>query len=153
MNYVKLAVGAIVVAVLLWLGLIVKGWRHDSVVELPRALASIDQLQEAGKGKDDTITSLQKSVAEWKKLATEAPDLTGEIERLKDEARRRAAQLDALKRSEEKDREKPDCAALLAMDIAAACPAIAAGVRDRARGGVPRPAGGSAGASGSETPR
>lgn len=151
MNYVRLAGAGIALAGLAWLGWIIAGWRHDALVELPRARASLEQLQVAVSGKDDTIAALEASVVAWKALATPADHMDAAVAAVTDAADKLNARARALQSAEVRDRENPDCAALLAMDIARVCPAVAAGVRQRARGGLPGPAGGGAGAGGETT--
>lgn len=153
MTRLQLLGGVLVLAALGWLGLIVKGWHHDATVELPRALASIEQLRTAVQGKDSTITALEKSVTAWQALATPADSFDAAVARLDQAAQRLNDRERALANMEARDREKPDCAALLATDIARVCPAIAAGMRDRARGGVPGSTGRGAGAGGAENTR
>lgn len=124
----------------------------ERTAERDAALASIDALTTASKGKDDTITALQASVAAWQKLSTTDAAAKEAAARLNAATEQLNARSRALSAREEAERASKPCAQVLAIDLAAACPVIAAGVRDRATGGLSRSPGGNTGASGKATP-
>lgn len=112
-----------------------------------------DELQSAqGKLSDTNAANdvLREAVDEWKALATPAADVKAAAEEATAAAKRIEARADELDRLEEPDRANPDCAALLRVDLAAVCPAIARGMRERAARGVPRPGDRDAGAGSRE---
>ena len=123
-------------------------------LERDTARDQVQALATAAKGKDDTIAALQGAVEKWQKLAQPSVDMLAAAERAAAAANDLEARSRALATREKADHAKPDCAALLALDIGAMCPAVADGVRVRASpGGVPRstsgdPRAGSAAATG-----
>lgn len=110
----------------------------ERTAERDTAVASVDALTTAAAGKDETITALKASAAAWQKLATPDTAAKEAADKLKAAADQFNARSRALSAREEAERASKPCAQVLAIDLAAACPAIAAGMRERARGGVPR---------------
>lgn len=97
-------------------------------------------LLESTIGKDTTIERLETAVAALRLAAQADQDrlrvAATAIVSYRDILAARDAQLDDLSRG---DYDKPDCAALLAMDIAAVCPGVARSLRERAEGRLPGP--------------
>lgn len=112
--------------------------REDAEAAL---LAARSELQRANDALRDTNTAndaLSDAVDKWRALATPSEDVKAAAEAATAAANRIAARSAELRQDEETDRANPDCAALLAVDLARACPAIARGMRERAARGVPR---------------
>jgi hypothetical protein len=132
------------------------GWRIEAgrlatrTTERDQALAEVTRLKAAVTGKDATIAAQAKSIEQWQAQATPAKAMADAAVRAAAAAEQVAARTAALNQAEVKDRANPDCAAVLAIDLARVCPAIAAGVRTRAAGGVRRPTGGDPSAGGQE---
>lgn len=108
---------------------------HEAQQERDTALQHVTQLQAAAKGKDATIASLQASVDQWKALATPAESATAAVSKLETEVARLKAAARTLRAREETEREDPDCAAILAIDLGV-CPAHVRGMQDRAGSGL-----------------
>jgi len=90
-------------------------------------------LLDATAGKDDTIARLEAGVAQARSVAADSAAAVARAAiALGNYQALIAAQAKALKEAEKADDTNPDCEALLASDIAALCPARAAGLRDRA---------------------
>jgi len=145
--------GGLLLVLLIMTGL----WRFEArrvdVVKGERDAAQhqVTQLQAAVDGKDATITTMQKAAAAWQNLATPAAAMTAAAARMQATAEEIEARSRALTTAEEKDHDLPDCAALLALDLALACPGHARSVRDRAAAsGLRRSSGGGSGAGGAE---
>lgn len=127
------------------------GRLEDRTRERDQALGQVTQLLAAAKGKDTTIAALEASAEAWRKLATTSEAMKAAADLVDATRKTIEARASALAAAEERDRANPDCAALLALDIARACPAIAAGVRTRAAAsGVRGPPDRGAGAGGAE---
>ncbi len=154
---ISLRTYGIIAAGLAFLGLfaayrIQSGTLKERTAERDTALSSVTALETASKGKDDTISALEAAVASWKALSTPAPDTKAAAARLAAAEAQLNARSRALSAREEAERATPTCAKVLAIDLVASCPAAAAGVRERARSGVPRPASGSPGPRGEAPP-
>lgn len=111
-----------------------------------------NQLRAAVSGKDDTIAALQSANEQWRALSIPADAMNQAAERTEKAAKLIEDRTRALTPSEVRDHANPDCAALLALDIARSCPGHAFSVRQRARGGLSGPAGGSPEAGGAARP-
>lgn len=144
--------GGLVLALLVTTGL----WRFEAhrvttvKGERDAALHQVTELTAAVSGKDSTIAALQASAEAWQKLATPAEAMKAAADRVDAAAQQIEARSRALTPAEVKDHANPDCAALLAMDIARMCPGIAAGVRERAAHRVPGQASSGPSTSGAE---
>lgn len=100
--------------------------------ERDAATAQVSQLRQAATGKDQTIAALRTAAEAWRSLTTPAESMNAAAGRAEQAARDLAARAAELRTEEAKDREDPDCRAVLALDLARACPAISAGLRQRA---------------------
>lgn len=116
-------------------------------IERNDARNQVQVLASTNAGNQTAIAALQGAVEKWQKLAQPSVDMMAAAERAAAAAKDLEARSRALATREKADHAKPDCAALLALDIGGACPAIADGVRSRATsGGVQGQGGGGAGA-------
>jgi hypothetical protein len=106
--------------------------------ERDAARTEVTRLQAAINGKDATIAAQSKAIDLWQAQATPTKAMEDAAARTEAAAKLIEDRARSLSAAEVKDRANPDCAALLAMDIARLCPATADSVRTRARGGVPR---------------
>lgn len=113
--------------------------RADAEAALHTARTELQRAQDALGDTNAANVVLRRALDEWKALATPAADVKRAADRATAAADRIAARSAALTRDEEADRANPDCAALLAVDLARACPAHARSVRERARGEVRGP--------------
>lgn len=104
------------------------------------------QAQAAIKGKSAVIEDQSAALKQWRTVAA-----LGAVRAMQagDRAELRASELRdvraALRERERADDALPDCDRLLEMDLASVCPAVASGMRERARYRLPRPAGGDPG--------
>lgn len=120
-----------------------EGEIHTARTELQRAQDALRDTNAANDG-------LRAAVDQWRALATPAADVKAAAEEATAAARRIEDRAGELARQEEPDLALPDCAALLRVDLAAVCPAIARGMRERAARGLPRPDDRGAGRGGRE---
>lgn len=95
-------------------------------------------LADACQDKDVTITQLEDAVSTLRVAAVKDAErlrvAAVAVGSLRDILRARDAQLDNIERG---DYAKPDCAALMGMDLALVCPGIARSLRERAEGNLP----------------
>jgi hypothetical protein len=124
-----------------------------------QALAALEAATLANASNQTTIADLERSVADWRKLATpnaQMVALAAQARAAAEELRKARAALDAS--AQETDNANPDCAALLATDFERVCPFYARRLRERAAGGDgdrdgPRPRSGGAEDPGQPAPR
>lgn len=105
---------------------------------------------EANRTQSETITDLERAVAQWKQAAAVSDDIRSQAAQAaayREQLERRAADV-----KEVKTRESPDCKTLLAVDFGARCSVLARRLRelaDRDRKDTDR---GSAGPGGTTSP-
>lgn len=109
-------------------------WSRAAGLEVERDAARADAAEAlaAATAKDFTIGELRTALDQWRALVVPADTINAAARRTETAAAAVEARARALNAREEADRARPDCAALLAADLAGACPAIAGGVRERA---------------------
>lgn len=133
-KYALIAAGVVAAAALAGAG--VQTLRLKAAnASLSEANAEVNRLKDAAAGSERTIQTLQGSLtaiqAEGDRQAAAAAAAAERAVRAAAERDRARAALDAAKRT---DYAKPDCAALLALDLASVCPAHADSLRKRAGG-------------------
>ena len=114
------------------------GQREDAEAALATARTELRRAQDALRDTNAANDLLRTAVDHWQATCTPAEEVKKAADAATAAAGRIADASAALRRDEEADRAKPDCAALLAGDLADSCPAIARSVRQRAAGGLPR---------------
>ncbi len=140
--------GGLGVALLLSLGFNGCQYKRNAVVKLERDTARNDltQAQAAIKGKSAVIDDQAAALKQWRTVAAQ-----GAVRAMQagDRAEQRGSELRdvraALRERERADDALPDCDQLLEMDLASVCPAVAAGMRERARYRLPGSASGDPG--------
>jgi len=132
------AVVVLILALLAWGG--IESHRVDVVkVERDTARSELAQARDSLKDANHTIDVQTASLKMWKDLATTVADLKQRADEMEAAAKAAEVRSNELLKKEATDNAKPDCAKLLAVDLAAVCPAHADGMQQRARGGVQGP--------------
>jgi len=113
-------------------------WQHREAVSLSQRLseaqATVGKLERANASQETAIASLEKAVAGWRALVPTPEAAAAAADRMAAAAKALEDRARTLNGREASDNAKPDCAKLLAVDLAAVCPAHADSMRSRAAG-------------------